>query len=55
MLCLAANTAAETEYKLGGIVLGPSMYLGPQQIWRMSLFPYLQAEVAFMKEVEDTG
>lgn len=46
MVCLVANIAAETECKLWGIVLGVSMYLGPQQIWRMSLFPYLQAEVA---------
>lgn len=41
---------AETEYKLWGIILGVSMYVGPQQIWRMSLVPYLQAEVAFVKE-----
>lgn len=46
MVCPVENTAAEIEYKLRGIVLEVSMYLGPQQIWRMSLFPCLQAEVA---------
>lgn len=46
MMCLAASIAAETGCKLWGIVLAVSMYLGPQQIWRMFLFCYLQAEVA---------
>lgn len=46
MVCPVENIAAEIEYKFWGIVLGVSMYLGPQQIWRTSLFPCLQAEVA---------